>query len=194
MKHWYLTSKPYFQSAGVIAAIFLFTFPRLEPDFGAGLDTSYVWALNHLFANNYDKLVELIYPYGPLGFLKMPVPVSSNLLIGLLSFSVLKILFICALLNVFFSIKTVNKAVSVLLTLIISYFADIDMIIIGLCTIQGIQFIKNSNYLFFTGAVVAATIGLFIKSSVGVNAFSIVFVSLIANFYFNKNIIPLFKL
>jgi hypothetical protein len=194
MRNRLIKSRPVIEFIGIIIIIFLFTFPRIEPDFGAGLDTSYVWALNHLFSNNYEILVELIYPFGPLAFLKMPIPEGSNLIVGLIFFTILKLLFIAALLRTFFSIKSANKAISVLLTLVISYFADTDLLIVGICTIQSILFIKKNSYLFFTGAVFVTMVGLFIKSSIGVNSFTIVFVSVIINFYYYKKIIPLLKL
>jgi len=50
--------------------IYLFTFPAFEPDLAPGLDASYVWGLNWLFANNYTALTQLIYPVGPLALLK----------------------------------------------------------------------------------------------------------------------------
>lgn len=194
MKVWLVKYSHVIQFGAIIIVVFLFTFPNLEPDYGAGLDSSYVWAINHLFSHNYEKLTELVYPFGPLGFLKMPLPVGSNLIVGLISLSILKFLFVTLLLSIFFLNDSGSRLLSVLMTLIISYFADIDLLIIGICTVQIIYFIKNNSYLFFTGAMVIALLGFFIKPSIGINAFSIAFVSVFVNYYFFRKLIPLVKL
>jgi len=194
MKNWLVKYTPAIQSGLIILVIYLFTFPRLEPDFGAGLDSSYVWAINHLFSNNYDKLTHLVYPFGPLGFLKMPLPLGHNLITGLVTLSVLKFLFVGLLLTIFFSCDKGNRLLSVILTLIISYFTDIDLLIIGICTALVILLIRKNSYLFFTGAVLTAIFGFFIKPSIGINAFSIVIVSAFISYYYNRKFAPLLKI
>ena len=194
MKDWLVKHRSFIQSGAAVLVIFLFTFPNLEPDFGAGLDSSYVWAINHFFAHDYDKLTHMVYPFGPLGFLKMPLPIGSNLIIGLIIISILKCLFAAALLNIFYTKDSGNRLLSVIMTLIICYVADIDLLIIGICAVQSILFIKKNSYLFFTGAVTLALFGFFIKPSIGINAFSIVFVSLFINYYYNRKAIPILKL
>ena len=59
--------------------IYLVTFPRFEPVYGPGLDPSYVWAINYLVNFDYDALTGLIYPIGPLGFLKYAAAYENNL-------------------------------------------------------------------------------------------------------------------
>lgn len=194
MKNWLVRCIPGIQFGAIILVIYLFTFPRLEPDFSAGLDSSYVWAINHLFSNNYDKLTQLVYPFGPLGFLKMPLPLGQNLITGLVTLSVLKFLFVALLLTIFFSGDKGNRLLSVLLTLIISYFTDIDLLIIGISAAQIILFLRKNNYLFFTGAVLIATFGFFIKPSIGINAFSIVIVSVFISYYCHRKFTYLLKI
>lgn len=64
----------------VLATILLvlLTYPVLEPDYGTGLDSSYVWGLNFLFDNDYTTLTHLIYPYGPLALLRLPTPFNGH--------------------------------------------------------------------------------------------------------------------
>lgn len=46
----------------IVAGIFLvlLTYPAFEPDYGTGLDASYVWGLNWLFDHDYNTLIRLI--------------------------------------------------------------------------------------------------------------------------------------
>ncbi|MBQ1720151.1 MAG: hypothetical protein II027_05845, partial [Bacteroidales bacterium] len=74
--------------------IYIFTFPAFEPDLAPGLDASYVWGLNWLFANNYTTLTQLIYPIGPLALLKMPAIEGANFIIFLIFYTTIKFWFI----------------------------------------------------------------------------------------------------
>jgi hypothetical protein len=174
----------------ISSIIFLFTFPRLEPDFGPGLDSSYVWAFNHLFANDYGKLTDLIYPFGPLGFLKMPVPIGDNLEIGLLVFSILKLLFMAALLAVFHSARdsASDIIISAIIVLLISYVSDIDLIITGLCVVSGIIFLRNHKMIFILAAALLGTMGFCIKASIGVNSFTVTAGIIILSYVTNKDL------
>ena len=58
------------------------TFPEVLAGFGVDVDKAYVWAYNDLFVHRYDALADLVFPYGPLGFLKFPLPVGHNREIG----------------------------------------------------------------------------------------------------------------
>ena len=87
------------ENIAIVLLIFLFTFPKIEPDFAIGLDASYVWALNFLFHNDYNSITQLIYPIGPLGFLKLPSTEGINLEISLAFYSILKIWFIYSFLS-----------------------------------------------------------------------------------------------
>ncbi|MBG0858195.1 MAG: hypothetical protein IQL11_01745 [Bacteroidales bacterium] len=169
--------------------IFLFTFPEFGPDFGAGLDNSYAWAFNYLFAGDYGRLVELIYPFGPLGFLKIPLVVGSNFAVGLIFFSILKLLFILSLLHLFTSAgkQEAGFILPALMTLIVSYFCDIDLAVTGLTTILSFSFLRKNNPHLIAGAVIAATLGLFIKSSIGIISFTVVIGSLVIHYLNNRN-------
>ncbi len=156
--------------------IFLLTFPKYEPSYGTGLDPSYVWALNHLFSNDYDALTQLIYPIGPLGFLKYSAAFDNNLAYALLFFSIFKLTFIFLLLRLFAVTRKRYDPLSLLLTLTVSYFAGFDLTIIGSVVIALLLHLQNDrNHAYFIIANLLAAFGLMVKSSIGITAYSIFF-------------------
>jgi hypothetical protein len=156
--------------------IFLVTFPGFVPDYGTGLDPSYVWAINYLFVHDYTALTNLIYPIGPLGFLKYTVAFEQNLFIGILAFSIFKFGFVYLLLRLSIQTKGQLKLLSFLVVLLVSSFSGIDFSIIGITVILLLFSIKtNKKYLFLFLANLAAFVGLCIKSSIGIAAYSSIF-------------------
>lgn len=127
--------------------IFLLTFQNYEPDYGVGLDPSYVWGLNWLFANDYSTLRNFLYPLGPLIVLKMPTTEGFNFLLYLLSFSILKIFFIYLLLKLSECYQS-KKIFAICLILPTSYLVNIDLIIIGLCIVLSLLYLKHNNFLW----------------------------------------------
>lgn len=172
----------------LIILIFLFTFPAFIPEYGIGLDASYIWGLNWLFAHDYSTLKQLVYPFGPLAFLKIPSPEGHNLLFALTFFSVLKLVFIRLMFKMAeVSGKKYNLS-SFLLILIASYFTTTDFLIIGMVLMLNWLYYKENHWLLFGLSVFLAFTGLFIKISIGITSFSIVAVSMILHFVEQKKI------
>lgn len=160
----------------VALLIFLISFPRFEPILGTGLDLSYTWAFNYLVLNDYDALTRLTYPISLLGFLKYVAAFENNLLFGLLSFSIVKLLLIFLLLRLDYTIKGKHSIISVLLIIIASYFMNFDFSIIGSTILLLLLFNeKSSKSYLFIAANLFALFGLFVKSSIGITAYSAIF-------------------
>ena len=160
--------------------IFLVTFPKFVPDYGTGLDPSYVWALNYLFVYDYDALVNLIYPIGPFGFLKYTVAFEQNLFVGIFAFSAFKFLFIYLLLRLTILLKGHLKPLTFFMVLVVASFTGIDFSIIGSTVVLLLFAVKSDKkYVFFLLANLIAFVGLCIKSSIGIAAYSSVFTYLI---------------
>ncbi|MEX2380036.1 MAG: hypothetical protein WD530_04800, partial [Vicingaceae bacterium] len=166
--------------------IYLFTFPAFQPTFSIGLDASYVWALNYLFVNDYATLKELIYPYGPLAFLKNPLVQGNNFTYFIIFFSTLKIWFIYLFIGISEQFNK-RKVLSYFLVTIMVMVFTIDFLIIGMVFIYSFLFINSKKLLHLFIASTIASIGLYIKSSIGVSAFSILFVALIINYLADKS-------
>lgn len=156
--------------------IFLVTFPKFVPDYGTGLDPSYVWAINFLFVYDYTALTELIYPIGPLGFLKYTVAFEQNLLAGILAFSIIKTALLYLLFRLSFLVKGQITFVSFVIILLISLFSGIDFSIVGSTVVLLLfSLIKPRKLWYFVLANMLALFGLLIKSSIGIAAYSAVF-------------------
>jgi len=177
----------------IIGIIFLFTFPAYYVDYDIGLDSSYVWGLNWLFANDYETLKQLIYPFGPLAFLKIPTVISNNLLISILFCSTLKLGFIWLLFKLSDIMGNTDKLATILIAFIVSFFTGVDFHLIGSCLILNLIYYKKKNSIPFIVSVLLAFIGLFIKVSIGISALSIVAVSVLIGLLYSKNWILLIK-
>lgn len=170
--------------------VFIFSFPVFAPEYGSGLDASYIWGLNWLFANDYDTLCHVIYPLGPLAFLKYPAVIGSNFVWALTVYSIIKVVFILLLLKTMRTYCAMaNKVATWLLILLMCCFANIDLMIIGSCILLSLLFIKEEQKLLsILFAALIASLGLFIKSSIGTISFSIIAVALIIDFCKNKTL------
>lgn len=154
--------------------VFIFTFPSIEPDFSPGLDSSFNWAYNYLFINNYDFLVDIVHAYGPLGFLKKPIALGNNFLLSTIFYSLLKIL----LIGGFIWLKPQhNKKVNYLFILILAYFLNIDLLFVGLSFISAYFFIKTNNYWFYVALCILSIITFYIKISIGLMCLPLIFFS-----------------
>lgn len=166
--------------------IYLFTFPAFEPDLAPGLDASYVWGLNWLFANNYTALTQLIYPVGPLALLKLPTIEGYNFIIFLVSYTFIKFWFIATCFRLAES-RSKNFYAASALIMLASFFAGIDLMIIFLCILLCFRAVTTNSTFKFVVATLLAFVGLFIKTSIGVQALSVVFVAWIMDFVKNRS-------
>lgn len=172
--------------------IYVFTFPAFEPDLAPGLDASYVWGLNWLFANNYSLLSQLIYPIGPLALFKLPAIEGANFIIFLVVYSILKFWFIASCFRLA-ELHSKNFYCASALIMLASYFAGIDLMIIFLCIVLCFFAVKQNSTFKFVTASMLAFLGLFIKTSIGVEALSVLFVAWMMDFYKNRSFKRLFK-
>lgn len=174
---------------GILSIIILIlTFPKFEPDFTTGLDSPYMWALNYLFLNNYEFLKHLIFPIGILGFLKHPVVEGSCVLYAVIFFSFVKLFFIFLMLKLAQAQSLQRWMFNALMVLIAAIFINIDFAII-FCTVLLLYFFScNRRRLIIILAVLLGSLGLFIKSSIGVNSLGVIFIFLIYDYYLQRNI------
>jgi len=184
---------PLIERGITIIIIFLFTFPSFFHDYGIGLDTSYVWGLNWLFVNDYETLKQLVYPLGPLAFLKIPTVIGHNLLISFLFFSILKLGFIWLIFKLSEVMQNTGKYATVFIVFMVSYFVNIDFLIIGTTLILTLLYDKNKNIIYFIISVLIAFTGLFIKITIGVSALSVIGTFLLMNLYYSRNAVLLIK-
>ncbi|MCL2435298.1 MAG: hypothetical protein FWD09_04045 [Lentimicrobiaceae bacterium] len=176
----------------VFGLIFVITFPYFEPTYDVGLDPAYVWGFNWLFVHDYHTLTQICYPHGPLAFLKIPTVIGHNWLIFLIFYSLLKIGFI----YLFFKLSnTFNCAFksAIPVVLIVCFFVNVDLLIIGNCIILNLLFYKHNKPIYLYISAVLASLGVFIKFSIAIASLSAILVSILIDYYYNRNIIKSLK-
>ena len=162
--------------------IYILTFPSFNLITSPGLDSSYTWGLNYLFANDYETLKQLVYPIGVLGFLKMPLAIGYNLICAICFYSVIKIWFIYSLLNLSVQENKITRIIQLILVVLISMYSGFDVTLIGLCGILGIKFLSNQKLFLIFVLTVIAYLSFNIKTSIGISAFSVLFMTVLLNF------------
>ncbi|MBK8805880.1 MAG: hypothetical protein IPO21_04180 [Bacteroidales bacterium] len=159
-----------------IVLIYILTFPTFSIDYGIGLDASYIWAFNHLFAFDYHTVSRLVFPFGPLTLLKNPTADWLNFEIFLIFFTFTKLLF-CYKLISFNRYISISKYWLYLIVFLTQLSVQIDFYIIFLSFIYSFEFLQHKRYYSIAIAGFISFVGLSIKSSIGVSAFSVVFIA-----------------
>ncbi len=167
--------------------IFVLSFPHLEPDYSIGLDTSYVWGLNYLFNKDYQSLIQIIYPFGPLAFLKTAVIEAHNFEYFLLFLTALKIWFAYMFIFLTGLLNKERKVLSYIIVAGMLFVFNVDYLIIGISFIHCFLYLFNRKNINLFIAVSVASIGLYIKSSIGVSSFSVIFMTAILYFINKRN-------
>jgi len=174
---------------GLALGICIVTFPALSPDYGIGLDASYGWALNWLWVYDLPTLQSLTYPIGPLGFLKIPSTEGNNLLWSICFFSVVKLTLIFTMFRLSIPAgKHWPTWFAVLAATIACAFSNLDVLIIASCLALTTLYLRDNKVVWILPATLLAAIGLYIKSSIGISATSIVVVGAILSYFQNRNV------
>ncbi|HVD98634.1 MAG TPA: hypothetical protein VNB90_10560 [Cytophagaceae bacterium] len=167
---------------------YLLSFPEISPVYGTGLDPSYTWALNWLFVHDRQVLTDLFYSIGPLGFLKFPTTEGNNLLYFYLFFSFLKILFLFLLLRISFRSAGEARYTGMLMLPAISFYFDLDILLIGNCFLLLYLYLKNKNIIAFLLASLLCSMAILIKSSIGISCISLLTSSLILHLFLIRSV------
>lgn len=156
----------------VLGAVVL-TFPVILNYLGAGVDYAYIWAFNDLFANNYNQLNQLVFTYGPLGFLKFPLPISYNWEFGFLFLFLLRLLQAVYFLMAWKKIRGKFGIAAYLSLLVLLKITQFDLVFASImfCTCWIAEYDKK--WWTWLPAILLASVALYIKFSIGMLAFSI---------------------
>jgi hypothetical protein len=159
-------NKPWFVYSILALFTLVFTFPELHPVVTRGLDASYVLAINHLFANDFRAFSDLVYPFGPLGFLKYPLPLGYNLELAMAWLILIRLLFIGM---IFYLGQLLEKPAifTFLLALVFSSILHFDHIIYGIILMSLFTHKLTGRTLFMATGMLMALWGLFIKVNIG---------------------------
>ncbi len=148
--------------------ILILTFPKIDPKIGSGIDNSYLIAFNHFFNSDIQVVKDLIFTYGPLGFLKHPLPMGNNLEIGVIFISILRLLFIFSILYLSIILRKKNILFSIILTFCIATLINFDTVFFGLITSNILIYRETNNKIFFLISLFFLILGLYIKITIGI--------------------------
>ena len=148
--------------------LLVFTFPKIEPEIGSGIDNSYLIAFNHFFFSDIQIVKNLIFTYGPLGFLKHPLPMGNNLEIGVIFISIFRLLFIFSVLYLSIILRKKNILISIILTFFISTLINFDTVFFGLIISNILIYRETNKKLFFLLSLFFLILGLYIKITIGI--------------------------
>ncbi|MFQ3675698.1 MAG: hypothetical protein SNJ64_04065, partial [Endomicrobiia bacterium] len=158
--------------------LFILTFPVFYPNYSIGLDTSYTWALNYLFDTSYNSLKEIVFPLGPLGFLKNALVIGKNFEFFLIFYFIIKVWF------TFIFIQSAQqfsnrKEISYFIVAFLLMLFNIDYLLIGIVFIYCFSFLQTRNLFYIIPATIISFLALCIKTSIGLSGFSILFMSFV---------------
>lgn len=153
----------------IIAAIiiFLLTFPPIGIPTRLGLDPSYIWALNYFFDKGISIGKDILFSYGPLGFLLFPAPIGNNLLLAFIFEFVLKLIFIILLLKLGSLVRKkdnlTNKITIFIIIFFIASFVEFMHLFIYLLPFLAITallvFKETGKRIYLISGIVVSVIG-----------------------------------
>jgi hypothetical protein len=162
------------KNALIALIIFIITFPVFEPDYVIGLDSSYFWAFNYLFNHDFESLKTIVYPYGPLAFLKYGLVIGRNFEYSLLFFFCIKIWCTMGFLFLSDSYGKSKTTSALLLTMIgLLNISIIDYYVIALCFLHAFHYLKTEKPFHIIATVMLSVIALCIKTSIGISCLSL---------------------
>ena len=166
--------KSVLKNALIALIIFIITFPVFEPDYVIGLDSSYFWAFNYLIIHDFEILKSIVYPYGPLAFLKCGLILGQNFEYSLLFFFCIKIWCIMGFLFLSDSYGKSKTTTAFLLTFIaLLNISIIDYYLIALCFLHAFHYLKSEKTYHILLSVILSVIALCTKTSIGISCLSL---------------------
>lgn len=161
-----------------------------------GIDASYMYAFNYFFVHNIQIGKDILFSFGPLGFLLWPQSQGNNLLIAMVTIYVFKYFFIIIILNLYHLIQiklTIIKWIVLLILayIIVSTINTHDLFIFTPLVLLLTYFLKPNIFWLISASIMVA-IALLIKASAGIISLLFLF-SFSAYYIWNKKYIaPLY--
>lgn len=157
-----------FVAAGLI---FLFTLPSTGTIIWPGLDNSYAMAFNYFFASGVQIGRDILFTYGPLGFLEWPQPQGNNLLYANVIYSAVHLAFVVCLLWLGMMGRSLRgQAGAIVLVLFLSYLLSAFMYLklVFLVAVLLLLHFVTRHIGLFAAAVSLTALALLIRSTYGI--------------------------
>lgn len=155
-----------------------------------GLDQSYGYAFNYFFENNIQIGNDIIFTYGPLGFLLGPLPIGNNILITIVAMLMFKFLFCFFSLKIIYIKKNGNITIFqwvfyLYLIFFVTVNIDIHTLLIFLPLLMSVLFFIHNHFVYLFFICLTVSFSLLIKISAGIPALLIL--NSIGVYYFFKS-------
>jgi len=167
-------NKPWFIILFSLLAVTI-TFPEVLAHFGVDVDKAYVWAYNDLFVHNFRALKELVFPYGPLGFLKFPLPIGYNWEIGFAFAFLIRFLQSVYFLLAIKKYKGKLHIGSYILLVILLKVTSFDLAFASIALCAGIIVQIEKKWFTWIPIILLGSVALYVKFSIGMLTFALFF-------------------
>lgn len=183
---WHISVRSNLISIFLILILAVFTFPEFDPVIGTGLDLSYVFAFNYFFDQGISHGTDVIFTYGPLGFIRFPLLTGNNFLVAFCFTLAFQLLFIWLIFQATKNLKQKGLWLAIIAALLLSANLRIDEKMIG-CVAFALLLHSNSQkkqFLFIASIVTA--VAFFVKLNIAAASVMMVISYIILDFSGNK--------
>ena len=160
-----------FVSVFATVLIFFFTLPSTGTIIWPGLDNSYALAFNYFFASGVQIGRDILFTYGPLGFLEWPQPQGNNILYANVIYSSVHLAFIACLVWLGTSGRSLRGQIGVVaLVLFLSYLLSAFMYLklVFLIAVLLLLHFMTRQVWFLVMAIGLTVLALLIRSTYGI--------------------------
>lgn len=149
--------------------ILVVAFPFIPTDNSIGLDASYMWAFNYFFEHGMHAGTDFIFTYGPLGFVKNPLPVGNNMEIAFGIILFFRLLFVYSVFTAGRIVSSASDVFSFVLAMVLSlFFKSIDFVLIGIVILHCLMHCETKQSFNLVVIALAGIAGLMIKLNIGI--------------------------
>lgn len=152
--------------------IFTLTFPLIGVPTDTGIDNSYMWAFNYFFDKGVRIGKEIIFTFGPLGFLLFPQPIGNNLIIGIVIQSLLRLIFIWSLFALASRRRDVkkpqNKIITFILVFLMANFIDFGFLLVFTTGVSLFLLKETKKRIFLIIGAAICALALLTKANYGI--------------------------
>ena len=180
-----ITNK-YFTIILLTLLIVIISFPGSSPEYDGSYDGSAYWGLNFLFNKDITLFNNLIFPWGPLSFLKVPVVIGNHVIYSIIFLFLSWFTFIYLTLLLGQKVAINRFPFTFIMVLIMAMFFQIDHALITITAVSILHFNLKRTWGWMLLAAIATSIGMYVKASIGIVSLLIIFTQIIYDLIFLK--------
>jgi hypothetical protein len=148
--------------------VLLLTFPAIDPSYSTGLDCSAWYSLNYFFHNGIQLGRDVLFTYGPLTFLEIPIPLGNNLPLSILFTCIVYITFSYSALSLGQLINKEKWLLHLGIVFIACELFFIENLLIGLTAISVLIHFESKKGKWILLSILSTMFALYIKASFGI--------------------------